>query len=793
MMMNVQEGGSVERAMLIGREGILRVLRTGVATVGLVAVAAGAAAASAPRQAPVATGTVSGQVADQTGGVLPGAAVMIRHAGTGQARTTTSDAQGRFEVTGLTAGVYDLTVSLSGFGAVERRGVTVAAGRSVVDVTMRIATAQQATVIGELISATKMATPDLQIPASVSSVSQARLTEQHATTLHEAMNNVAGATTHRDAGAIEMFFLRGFDSTGNGLLLTDGAYEPRTGINQTYNIDRMEVVRGPIGFLYGGNALAGAVNMVRKRPDAGNFAHLTMIGGSHGSAYSTADLNRSSADGRRRVRLNGMYQTADNYRDDKEGTAWAINPSATVAIGARTWLNLDVETQSTTGKIDSGIPVVLGAVADVPRTRSYQTPFDEFGQDTTRVRLNLDHVVSPRLTLRNKAYYTYQDWTNAGTLFFGAIPDGTGGGFLIRAFGDLNQKVKVGGNQFDAELRVDTGSVSHNITAGLEYQRLTVNADLSYGLLPFIDLKNPVETANLPVTPIPGTSLTLDLDTRTLAPYVIDTMRFSDRLHLSVGGRIDFLDQKNAVTGFTQKENEFSPFVGLVVAPSGRLSLYANYGEVFNPISLAVASGEPKPEKGAGMEVGLKSRALDGRVRTSVAVYSLNKDNISIVDQTGIVAQLGDQESKGMEVEISAGPAAGLNLTFVYGYTDSVLTRFTQVDAATGMIADRSGNVPAWVPTHVVNAWVSRTFQNGLMVAAGARHVSERFMNEANDFAVPGYTTLDGNVTYSRGRWQGVVHLKNLTGSEYETRSVNQMAVLPAPGRTISAGLHLRF
>lgn len=160
----------------------------------------------------------------------------------------------------------------------------------------------------EATTATKVPTPVQLIPASVSSLSSTLLTEQNATTLDEALRNVPGATTNRDAGTIEMFFLRGLDSTDDGLLLTDGAYEPRTGINQTYNVDRVEVVRGPIGFLYGGNSTAGAVNLVRKRPQEESFYRASVLGESYSTIYSTLDVNRGGSGNQPDVRLNALWK-----------------------------------------------------------------------------------------------------------------------------------------------------------------------------------------------------------------------------------------------------------------------------------------------------------------------------------------------------------------------------------------------------------------------------------------------------------------------------------------------------
>lgn len=642
----------------------------------------------------------------------------------------------------------------------------------------------------ESTTATKYPAEPQLIPASISSVSGTLLQEQNATTLHDAMNNVAGATTNRDTGFIESFVLRGFDSTDSGLLLVNGAYEPRTGINQTYNIDRLEVVRGPIGFLYGGNAMAGAVNLVRKQPLENNHLHVELIGGSYSTVRTEVDLNHHQTGSKVLFRLNGMWQTSDNYRDREKLKAYAVNPSVTLRLSDRTWVNFDLEAQRTEGSLDIGIPVVNGEIPDVPRTRNYGSPFDAAEQDTARVQVNLESVLSASQTIRNKAYYTDQDWTADGAVLGGVLPT-PGSALIFRVFGTLEQKVKLIGDQLDTVFRFGSGRARHEMVLGIEAQELKVDSSVEVGLLPPIDLVNPVETAQQPIPFIPGAGFGVDLRVRTLAPYVLEVLNLDDRWQFSLGGRVDVIDQENKVIDFSGNETDFSPFLGVLYAPSEQLSLYANYGEGFNPISLGVVNEDPKPEKSRGAEVGVKTQALSGRLRASASLYQLKKNNIAIVDQTGIVAQLGDQESKGAELELSASLLPRLDMLVAYGYTDATLTRFTRLDPLTGTILDFSGNAPTWVPEHVFNSWIGKRFENGMGVAGGVRHVGSRFVDEANLVEASSYTTLNLTLSLEKERWATTLYLNNLTDEDYETRGFD--AVIPAAGFNVNFGIRLRM
>ena len=628
------------------------------------------------------------------------------------------------------------------------------------------------------------------VPASISSVSGTLLEEQNANTLYEAMSNVAGASSNRDSGFIDAFVLRGFDSTDSGLLLVNGAAEPRTGTNQTYNIDRMEVVRGPIGFLYGGNAMAGAVNLVRKRPLAEDFFRIEVMGGSYSTGRTEVDLNHHSDDSKLLFRLNGMWQSSDNYRDREELKAYAVNPSFTFAVGSKTSVNIDLEAQRTEGSLDIGIPLVAGSIPDVPRTRNYGSPLDAFEQKTGRVQINLESALSATRTIRNKAYFTDQHWIADGAVLAAVVPI-PNSALIIRAFGALDQKIRQVGDQLDAVLKFGSGNIRHEMVIGIEAQEVKTESTVDIGLLPPIDLVNPVETTQPPIVFIPGAGFAVDLKIRTLAPYVLEVMHIDDRWHLSLGGRLDMLDQENGVLGISEEETDFSPFVGVLYSPTQQLSVYANYGEGFNPISLGVVNEDPKPEKSRGAEVGLKTQTLSGRLRASAALYKLEKDNIAIIDQTGFVAQLGDQESKGAELELSASLRPGLDMLFVYGYTDATLTRFTRLDPFTGAVLDFSGNDPTWVPKHVFNSWIGKRFENGFGVAGGVRYVGSRFADEANLVRADSYTTLNATLSYEKERWATTLYLNNLTGEEYETRGFD--AVIPAAGFNVQFGVRLRM
>ncbi len=644
-----------------------------------------------------------------------------------------------------------------------------------------------------LSTATKSSRPLDQVPASVSALSYSLLRDRNALVLGDALTNVPGVNAQSNSGVHDLFFIRGFESLSSSLVMTDGAPEPEATFYQLYNIERVEVVRGPAGFLYGGNPLAGAVNLVRKRPIGGTHTRFQVLGGSHSTTQSTLDFNYGQPNGRSGFRLNGLWQSSDGYRDDKASTVTAFNPVFTFLAGDNTSVTLSADVLRSDFEPDAGIPLLFGALPDVPRERSYQTPFDFSDQDLLRLRVDVESRLSSKWTLRNKTYFTQLDWDSKGTLINAAFPNFTGGVDVFRTRTVLDDRQEFLGNQLDLLTSWQTGSVTHNIVAGIELIQQTDKLQLDVGLLPSIDLFNPVETAPETDVLLPFLGITADVETVIVAPYVLDEIELSDRWRVFLGGRFDSIDFSDDATGVDSSDSQFSPFLGALFSPTESFSIYANYAEAFSPPSSTVAAENRDPEEGRQFELGFKTEHFGGKLRTALAFYSLEKDKIAIVDATGVTSQIGDQESQGFELELASSPRPRFHWTFSYAYNDAELTRFAEIDPFFFQIVDYSGNNPAYAPEHLASLWLSKRFEGGFGISGGARYVSEQFIDEDNVFEIGDYTTLDALLTYENERWGARLHLRNLTDEDYEGRGFGGASVLPADGFNMMGGFHLNL
>ena len=386
-------------------------------------------------------------------------------------------------------------------------------------------------------------------------------------------------------------------------------------------------------------------------------------------------------------------------------------------------------------------------------------------------------------------------WAADGTLINGTFDIPGAGTYVARTLTFLDDTQKLLGDQLELVAAFRTGSVGHDLLFGVELSRLQDRFTQDVGLLAPVDLLNPVEPPSTgPPPTIPAFGLAGDSRALVIAPYVVDRLAFSTKWQGFVGARLDVLDFEDEVLQTERDDTKLSPLLGLVFAPTPRLSLHLSGGTSFAPPSSQVV-GPREPETGKQAELGAKVQFLGGKAFLGASVYALKREDIAIPDSTGFVKQVGDQSSRGFELDFTAEPATGFVTYASYAFTDSELTNFADsVFTQTGLLVfDRSGNTPPFVPKHLLNVWVSKEWKGGLGVAAGLRTVSQQFVGEDNRYTIDGYGVLDAAISYRRGRARFAVNFKNLTGTEYETRGFGGVSAIPARPFEVLGRIDLRL
>jgi TonB-dependent siderophore receptor len=646
-------------------------------------------------------------------------------------------------------------------------------------------------------AATRLSVPVMELPVSVSVVPRSLMSAQEVFTLTDALRNASGVNTATGNGVFDFFTVRGVDSLSGGLVLTDGVAEPESTYYPLYNVRQVEVLKGPGSFLYGGNPLAGAVQIVRKQPALTRFAEAAFSYGRFGTYECAVDGNAGSSDGKVAFRLNAVRQGSDNFRDIGDGALTAANPVVSWKPGGDTRVLASFEYVRSDQQPDSGLPFVGesgSTLAGVPRERSYQHPLDDSRQDVHRARLEIDHQLSDTWTLRERAYFTQLEWDSTGTLISGAFPFPPEGRLtVVRTLVTLDDRQKLLGNQLELAGSFRTGRLSHELLAGLEITRLTDRFDQGVALVAPVDLLDPVEP---PIDPIPLPQFGQAGDARaiTIAPYLIDRIALSSRWKAFVGARFDTLDYEDPLTRTDRDDSRLSPLLGVVFAPGSNLALHVSAGTSFAPPSTQVV-GPREPETARQIEAGAKLTFLGGKAFLGAAAYALEREDIAIPDSTGVFEQQGDESVRGFELDLSSEPARGFIAYASYAYTDAELTRFAEaVNTPQGVfVFDRSGNTPEFVPRHLASLWLSKEVGYGLTLAAGARAVGEQFVGADNRFRIDSYATLDAAVSYSHKHGRLSLHARNITGTAYATRGFGGVSAIPARPFELLARLDLRI
>jgi iron complex outermembrane receptor protein len=339
--------------------------------------------------------------------------------------------------------------------------------------------------------------------------------------------------------------------------------------------------------------------------------------------------------------------------------------------------------------------------------------------------------------------------------------------------------------------------VEHNLVAGLEIAATDDVYTLDVGLLPPMDLLDPVETATEPGYLLPDQSAAGDSRTTVLAPYITDQIVFNDRFQVLLGTRFDIMSFDDEPSGVSRSYQELSALLGAVYSPSPGVTLYANGARSFAPPSPRLLDLE-EPEQSRQLELGTHIEPPGSPLRAKLAVFHLERFNIAIPDDNGFTQQEGDQRSRGLELELAGQITSGLRALLAYAYTDAVLTRFservmTSLYPPTWTTLDRSGNRPAFVPEHQAKLWLHARITSALNLGLGARYVGPHFIAEDNVTELDGYLLLSLAAGYALGPWHLSLHLDNLLDEAYDTRGFGGSSVIPGEPFAWRVGVEYRY
>ncbi|MGI0484064.1 TonB-dependent siderophore receptor [Pantanalinema rosaneae CENA516] len=645
-------------------------------------------------------------------------------------------------------------------------------------------------------TATRTNTPLRDIPQSIQIVPQEVLQDQQVNTLSEAVRNVSSVTSGGSAfGTYDQLVLRGFLGSNAGNYRRNGLEIPNIiGFALNANTDRVEVLKGPASVLFGDLTPGGIVNLVTKQPLSEPYAQVEANIGSYNFYRGAIDLSGPlNSDQSILYRLNIAYEDANSFRDFINNRTFFIAPVISWEISDRTRWTVELEYRRDDRITDVGLSipnVPFNRIRRFPLDRLLNEPGDEFESRYLSLLSTLAHQFSNDWQIRKifnfvSASRNFVQYTNPDFL----RPDGR---TLERSQTAQEQDVTYYFGQVDVVGKFATGSVGHELVFGVDYfYRQSPFVNLNGQASTLLDVIDPVYGDNTDAFTVSGSFINPE---RRLGIFLQDTIALTSNLKLLLGGRYNnaLLQQTNRLTDQLVRDQtveNFSPRLGIVYQPADWLSLYASYSRSFEINSGADINGNPfDPTFGTQYEIGAKTEFLDGALGATLALFKIKRSNVLTADPANprFSVQTGEQESQGIELDITGRITPNWSIIASYSYLDAEITEDNRFPV---------GNRLPTASPHRLSLWTKYEFDgslNGLSLGAGIFYVGKRWDSLNNTYQLPSYLTVDLFTAYRFNSNLTVqLNVKNLFNEKYYDGVFG--SVHPGAPRTVTGSIFYRF
>jgi catecholate siderophore receptor len=650
----------------------------------------------------------------------------------------------------------------------------------------------------------KFTAPVRDVPQTVQIISATVIEEQGATSLRDVLRNTPGITFQAGEGGGglpgDKFTMRGFSAEND--ILIDGVRDVGAYSRDSYNLEQVEVIKGPSSAVSGRGATGGSINLVTKSPQTSAFQRGTLGVGTEGYGRATADVNQPLAREDAAVRLNAMWTTSGVAgRDIVENHRWGIAPSLALGLGQSTRWNFDYQHLEQDNIPDYGVP---SAALDDPLIewgsfyglRDYD--YEDVRSDIATARV--EHDIASDFTLRSVVRY---GWTDRDSAITAPRPPN-------RQLQQRTMSNEVWAAQTSLTGGFETSSLRHAFVAGIEgAHETTDNRNRAQSTnQPPVDLYHPDPT-EAPLGPMPpNTGNPSTTRARTLALYACDTVRVAEQWQVAAGLRVDDFDvdyrqrdlANGAQTDLESGDTLLTGRVGVVYNPRPNGSVYLGYSTAAVPTAdggntgtglsdnpNAVNNPNLDPEETYNVELGTKWDLAENRLALSAALFRTEKTNARTRNANDEPYVLdGRQRVDGVEL----------------GVTGRLNDRWTAVAAVAAMRSeivesanpDEQGNDLARTPELTASLWTTYEFPGGITLGAGAQYMDAVFRSTTNlTQTVPDYWLFDVMASCAVNETLMLrLNLDNLTDERYVDR-VGGGHQIPGPGRSAVLSAAFRF
>ena len=677
----------------------------------------------------------------------------------------------------------------------------------------------------ERLASPKFQQPLKDIPQTVSVIPKEVMREQNATSLRDVLRNTPGISLQAGEGGVpagDNLSIRGFNSRTD--LFVDGVRDFGGYTRDPFNLEQVEIAKGPASTNAGRGSTGGSVNLVSKTPHLDKAYEIMLGGGTDDYHRATFDVNQpiEAIDGAA-LRINGMYHNADvPGRDIATEERWGIAPSVTFGLGSDTRATFSYFYMGSDGIPDYGLPWVsspnlaipgfVDRIAPVSYDNFYGLVSRDYLKNETHILTGeIQHDFNESLRLRNLTRYGYTttDMSVTAPRFVDEDPltPGNQYGTTIRRtdWKTRDQIDTILANQTDLNIDFATGPLEHKLVTGVEIARETSDnfgrSDYNAATAPDTNLyaPNPYDPYFAIIARNGAGSKT---EATSVSAYVFDTIELNDQWQFDGGLRWDYFDvdylnkaTSGAITALGRDDSMLSYRAAITWKPCENGSVYFGYGTSFNPsaegLSLSdsatsSANVNTDPEESETFELGTKWEVLDERLLLSAAIFRTDKTNARTqdpTDPTDTVVLDGEQRVQGIELGVAGTVTDWWRVTGGYSYLDS--------EVLSSKNAAEVGKELSNTPEHSLSLWNVFTFPAGVDAGIGVNFVDSRFSNNTNARQAPSYWLFDAMVGYQVSENVSLqLNVYNLFDEDY-IGSVGGGHSIPGAGR--SAVLSTRF
>ena len=620
------------------------------------------------------------------------------------------------------------------------------------------------------VTATKTDTPLIDIPQTINVVTREQLDDQAHHSLADILRYVPGTTVGQGEGNRDQITLRGQNTTADFFL--DGVRDDVQYYRGLYNIERVEILKGPYALIFGRGGGGGIINRVQKSPLSDDFIYAGQASINSLGAYDmSADVNAPLGDAAA-VRINAVYENFDSHRDFVGGARYAWNPYVAFKLNDAWTLGLSYEYVHDDRTTDRGVPSIAN-IAGQPnrpiagyRVQFFGVPGVNYTKLEAQIaKLRLDGALTSNLSFSGTMLYGDYD-----KIYRNVYPNGAAtaqnGTVALAAYSDPTQR-----ENFIAQANlvwaVETGPLMHKILVGTEYgDQKSVNRRINGSNATF-NLANPI----FPTVSFNTLSRDTVSDVKFFSVYVQDQISFGDHIDVVAGVRydnfdIDGTDLLPAVDRpFARKDEKVSPRLGLIFKPQENISLYGSYSQSFLPrsgdqfLALTVTQQNLAPEKFTNYEIGAKWD-VQPNLNLTLAVFQLERSNATTPDPRNPVASIniGTTRTQGIELAVTGNITPSWQVHGGYSYQDATLA---------GNDSVRLGQVPQ----HQASLWNRYDFNDRFAAGLGIIHQSSQFaaiQTAPNTTKLPAFTRVDAAFYYDLSdALQLQLNVENLFDTDY--------------------------